>query len=49
MGKQYYLKQYCSLTSEPICEQIDNPQMIFGYGKKKYDNNYLGYLSFIGE
>lgn len=47
MGKQYYLKQYCSLTSEPICEQIDNPQMIFGYGKKKYDNNYLGYLSFI--
>ena len=47
MGKQYYLKQYCSLTSEPICEQIDNPQVIRGYGGKKYNNNYLGYLSFI--
>lgn len=47
IGKKYYLKQYCALTSEPICELIDNPQVIFGYGKKQYDNSYLGYLSFF--
>lgn len=47
IGKQYYLKQYCALTDEPICELIDNPHVIFGYGKKQYDSSYLGYLSFF--
>lgn len=42
---QYYFKQYCSLTHDPICKLIENPSRISGYGKKKYDNQYLEYLS----
>lgn len=38
---KYYFKQYCSLTENPICKLIDNTENILGYGKKKYDDNYL--------
>lgn len=47
INKQYYLKQYCMLTSEPICKRIEHPEVITGYGKKKYDDNYLGYLAYF--
>lgn len=45
LGKKYYLKQYCSLTKEPIEKEIDNPVIIEGYGGKKYNNKYLSYLN----
>lgn len=47
IDRQYYLKQYCVLTSEPICKKIDHPEVITGYGKKKYDDNYLNYLTYF--
>lgn len=47
INKQYYLKQYCMPTLEPICKKIDYPEVITGYGKKTYDDNYLGYLAYF--
>lgn len=47
IDRQYYLKQYCVLTSEPIYKKIDHPEVITGYGKKKYDDNYLNYLTYF--
>lgn len=47
IDKQYYLKQYCGLTSEPICKKIDYPEVIMGYGAKKYDDRYLDYLAYF--
>lgn len=49
IGNKYFLKQYCMLNSEPICKEIANPEIIVGYGKKLYDNQYLDYLSYFLE
>lgn len=45
IGKQYFLKQYSVLNDSPICKEIQNAEMINGYGKKKYTDLYLDYLS----
>lgn len=45
VDKRYYLKQYCSLTDNPIEREIDNSSIIEGYGKKMYNDKYLTYLS----
>ena len=47
IGKKYYLKQYCSQVDKPICRLIDKQEKIRGYGKKKYDDEYLRYLSYL--
>lgn len=44
--KKYFLKQYCALTSNPKSEEISNI-VIYGYGKKLYNAQYLDYLSFF--
>lgn len=41
---KYYFKQYCILTREPICEEIENPTSIIGYGENNYDEHYYNYL-----
>ena len=41
----YYLKQYCALLNMPIEKKIDNADLIKGYGKKEYDDDYLQYLN----
>lgn len=33
IGKQYFLKQYSVLNDSPICKEIQNAEMINGYGK----------------
>lgn len=43
----YFLKQYCALTDVPIKKRITKPQLIQGYGKKKYDDGFLTYLDNI--
>lgn len=43
-GDMYYLKQYCSLTEQPLIRPITNPDFIEGYGKQIYDERYLAYL-----
>ena len=45
IDKQYYLKQYCSLSDGPIEEKIDNSSIIEGYGKRQYNDKYLAYLN----
>ena len=43
----YYLKQYCALTESPLKKRITKPELIQGYGKKKYDDGFLSYLDNI--
>lgn len=45
VGKRYFLKQYSVLNDSPICKEIQNAEMINGYGKKQYTDPYLDYLS----
>ena len=33
VDKKYYLKQYCALTHEPLTLEIENAEIIEGYGK----------------
>lgn len=47
IDKKYYLKQYCALKKDPMYKEIENPEIITGYGKKVYDDNYLEYLNFF--
>lgn len=49
IDNKYYFKQYCMLAEEPICKQIDYSESIIGYGKKIYDDKYLGYLAYFLE
>ena len=43
-GNNYYLKQYCALVNRADVCLIQNDSNIKGYGKKQYDDPYLGYL-----
>ena len=45
VDKKYYLKQYCALTQEPLTLEIENAEIIEGYGKKQYTDRYLSYLN----
>ena len=45
--KRYFLKQYCTITKEPLVIGIENANLIKCYGKKIYTNDYLEYLSCI--
>lgn len=47
IDKKYYLKQYCVLNSEPKSEEIKNIDVISGYGKKLYNDEYLDYLTYF--
>ena len=49
IDKKYYFKQYCMLNSNPKCEEITNSDIIYGYGKKLYNLQYLDYLSYFLE
>ncbi len=44
LGEKFYFKQYCTLSEQPIVEEIDNVDYIKGYGKKGYTDQYLTYL-----
>lgn len=44
---KYYLKQYCSLTQFPATREITNTDLIKGYGKKTYNEEYLTYLNML--
>lgn len=44
---RYYLKQYCGLKMEPAVKEITDTTFIKGYGKLRYDENYLQYLNKI--
>lgn len=37
------------LNSNPKCEEITNSDIIYGYGKKLYNLQYLDYLSYFLE
>lgn len=43
-NNEYYLKQYCALTSKPRYKQITNKNLIKGYGQKKYTDDYLSFF-----
>ena len=43
--QQYFFKQYCMLTPTPLEIEIENSNFIKCYGKKKYTDDYLEYLS----
>lgn len=45
VDKKYYLKQYCVLTQQPLSLEIENANIIEGYGKKQYTDKYLSYLN----
>ena len=42
---KYYFKQYCSINSHVISREIENSEMICGYGKKLYTPDFLCYLN----
>lgn len=44
---KYYLKQYCGLTDFPLTKEIVNSEIIKGYGKQRYDEQYLAYLNIL--
>jgi superfamily II DNA/RNA helicase len=41
----YSFKQYCSLLKNPKIINITNPSVIVGYGRKRYNDSFLQYLS----
>lgn len=45
IDKRYMLKQYCALTEEPMVIEIENSDVIEGYGQKTYTDRYLAYLN----
>lgn len=45
VNQKYFFKQYCALTDKPFVRQIDNIDLIEGYGQKQYTDKYLGYLN----
>ncbi len=45
IDKRYMLKQYCALTEEPMVIEIENSNIIEGYGQKTYTDRYLAYLN----
>lgn len=42
--KKYYLKQYCTQRFGAFSREIFNTTYIAGYGKKRYTDEYMGYL-----
>lgn len=44
---RYYIKQYCGLTMKPAIKEITDTSFIKGYGKSRYDEDYLQYLNKI--
>ena len=47
VDRRYFLKQYCSLTQNPLLIEIENTAIIEGYGKKQYTDRYLSYLDSV--
>lgn len=47
IDRKYYLKQYCALTDKPLVHEVENRDLIKGYGEKQYSDKYLEYLSSI--
>lgn len=45
VDKKYYLKQYCALTQQPLSLEIENADIIEGYGQKQYTDKYLSYFN----
>ena len=45
VDKRFFLKQYCALTEFPLTLEIENVEVIEGYGQKAYSDKYLAYLS----
>lgn len=45
VDKRFFLKQYCALTEFPLTLEIENVEVIEGYGQKVYSDKYLTYLS----
>lgn len=45
IGKKYYFKQYTSLMTEHLNCEIEKSDQIKGYGKKKYDNEYMTFFN----
>lgn len=43
--ENFYFKQYCAIRSFSFSRQIHNADNIIGYGKKRYTDDYLIYLS----
>lgn len=44
-GKKFYFKQYCALKSTPFSSEIHNTNSIIGYSQKRYNDEFLKYLS----
>lgn len=44
LNGEYYLKQYCALTSNPRYKQITNKNIIKGYGQRQYTDSYLSFF-----
>lgn len=42
---KYFIKQYCGLITKPEIMEITNDSLIKGYGKTRYDEDYLQYLN----
>ena len=47
IGSKYFLKQYNGMLAEPLTCEIHNRDLISGYGKKLYTNEYLNRLNTI--
>jgi len=43
-NKGYFLKQYCALLNSPEEIEIENKELIEGYGQKQYSDKYMSYL-----
>lgn len=43
--QRYFFKQYCMLTQKPLIIEVENSNFIKCYGKKRYNDDYLKYLS----
>ncbi len=47
IGSRYFLKQYSNIFNNPIVHEITNRQLIGGYGKKIYTDDYLNSLNML--
>lgn len=45
IGQKYYFKQYTSLIKNSLSCEIENSSEILGYGKKQYDDSYMGFFN----
>ena len=47
IANKYYLKQYCGISDDVICYEIQHPEIVSGYGRKGLDVDFLEYLRHI--